>query len=365
MTALLGRIRLRAGAALGEPAGARVPTLQRDAGPDIAGTLARGRPAEALPALMASVHALCAEGHRLAATLAVRAALGEHAEADGVAREALRRAVLRDHLLRMVHDWPRLLPTGGGAMLPLAGVPLRLAGGSDDGVAALPAWLSTHWLHRPVPEMLAALNDDPARAAVRWAQCAGTPLAQLLARELPPALALRTPERALRASVSPPVSLPTPTQAPAAAVPDTGPWSRHHDPRPAHNAGMRLIARLTDLLRLALPDGAERLFVHARRGEAAAASAERIGRAWVEVGRGLLGYEVRLGEASDEASSAAFVVRGLRIASPTDRNFHPAGVLAEALADVAQADDVRRLAVAFDPCVPFEVLTPVAEAVHA
>jgi hypothetical protein len=131
-------------------------------------------------------------------------------------------------------------------------------------------------------------------------------------------------------------------------VPDTGPWARTHDSaaHAAHNAGMRLIARLTDLLRLAAPGGTHWLLARGRplgpgRGEAL-----------VEVGRGLLRYEVGLDAAQEPA-----VVQSLQVTSPTDWNLHPRGVLAEALRDVDDAPSATRLAVAFDPCLPFDIET--------
>lgn len=333
LASLLGPVRLRPG---------RRPAITRTLRPGWAAAVARGRPAAQLPDLMAAAHALCAHGHRLAAGMAVQAAQGLPTTPDAASRRTWRLAVLREQALRIAHDWPRLLGSTSAAALPLAGAPLWQPGlAAEAQLAQLPGWLATHWLGGPLAELLPRLADE--RATLHWARSGHTALAQLLAACLPPALALRTAHRPLR--------LPAALQPGDAAVPDTGPWARQHAPQApaAHNAGMRLIARLADLLQLAAPAGGE--WLHAE----ACSPAPGAGRAWVEVGRGLLGYELQLDERGQ--------VRDLHIVSPTDWNFHPAGVLAEALAQVEHAADARCLAVAFDPCVPFEI--EAVEAAHA
>jgi hypothetical protein len=422
----------------------RRPALPPRGASDWLDRLARGRRADELPALVANVHTLCAHGHGLAARLALRAAQADDARPTAAERSALALAVVRDHLLRLAHDWPRLLPAGdgtllpgggtllsdgGGALLPLDGAPPWQAGLDEaQRLARLPGWLQQHWLAEAPGELLAALVADPIDAALAWARRTPTPLARLLARELPPALALCTPHRPLRVplrvplrddqfdhqfdqelnhqcdtqrntqrdtrrdtqrdtqgdsqrdhqrdhpdgrhreTLGDPLADPlrdhagslwaaAPLTLPTQAVPDTGPWCRVHDSAPphAHNAGMRLIARLLDLLRLAMRGGVDWLWA------AGQTLAPGRGRAWVEVGRGLLGYEVTLGT----GSSGAPAVLSLRVLSPTDWNLHPEGVLADALAGVRDAASATRLAVAFDPCVPFEIELASAEAHHA
>lgn len=307
----------------------RRDSIVRSPRPDLPALLAVGQSAEWLADRMAALHALCAHGHRLAATLALRAARGEPAACSAAERASLRHAVAREQLLRIAHDWPRLLPDAPSVAPPLHGCPLwdgALAPAAQ--LRALPAWLQRHWLRRPVALLLAALADDAAAQALAWARATPTALAALFAAVLPRALALQTPRT-------------------GCAMPDTGPWNRRRFafPAAADNAGMRLIARLQDLLRLAAPDGEDVLSIEA------APHGPGGGRATVEVGRGALRYRVRLG--------ADGTVCALRLRSPTDCNFHHAGVLAEALRAVETADDARTLAVAFDPCEPFEV------AVHA
>lgn len=366
MNGLLGRVRLR-------PGQADAVQLQGSSG--WLGRLAQGRAADDLPALMASVHTLCSHGHALASRLALRAAQGVPAVPSGAERTSLAVAVARDHLLRLAHDWPRLLPRGGGAPLSLQHCPLwhRHGCGDAERLTALAPWLQ-HWLGLPVPALLADLLADPMDASLHWAAKTDTPLARLMSRELPPALALPTPHRPLTAAsiggtphhplaaASTSATRHRPLSAtsllqgatPHQAVPDTGPWTRTHDsrPAPAHNAGMRLIARLVDLLRLAAPRGADWLLAEGH------ALGHGRGLAVVEVGRGLLCYEVSLVEQLGRAT-----VQSLQVISPSDWNLHPAGVLAEALRSIDDAASATRLAVAFDPCVPFDIEMP--EALHA
>jgi Ni,Fe-hydrogenase I large subunit len=141
-------------------------------------------------------------------------------------------------------------------------------------------------------------------------------------------------------------------------VPDTGPWSRHADPlrRPARSAWDRLLARLVEVLRLATEAGASGVGGEAWLAHGALALGERTGLAWTEMARGLLVHRVQL--------DAAGTVQSCHVLAPTEWNFHPEGVLAQALrrladdAPVALDAAARRLAVAFDPCVAFDVEVP-------
>ena len=76
--------------------------------------------------------------------------------------------------------------------------------------------------------------------------------------------------------------------------------------------------------------------------------------------RGLLVHWVALDDRGER-------VADLRVLAPTDLNFHPQGVLARALSALppqGAADRARVLAVAFDPCVAFDVVAD-WETVHA
>jgi hypothetical protein len=140
---LAGAVRLRAFGPL--------PTIASSR-PELVPRLAPGKPADALPDLLAALHSLCAQAHRLTARRAVAAARDRLDGLDRAAEaESLRLATARDQLLRIVHDWPRQLP---GA------TPSGLSDSARDAAAALllrscPLWRQD-W---PAPDRLAALPD--------------------------------------------------------------------------------------------------------------------------------------------------------------------------------------------------------------
>lgn len=368
---LAGRLLLRPG-----PARAGVATIHstRPAGLQ---RVALGRRADELPALMAALHALCAHAHRLAARLAVRAALGESCVPTADERLRLQAGTARDQVLRLAHDWPRLLQGGDGGPVvaaepagPVAARELRDCPlwrpelTAEEQLAALPAWLEHRWLGQDVASWLAAWADHPLAWPAQWAHRRHTPLARLLDAQ-------RAATAALATAVRPWLPLAEPAHtvsalsaalasanldAAAATVPDTGPWSRQHDSvaAPAHNAWMRMVSRLVDLLQLAGPEGADWL------SAGAASPAPGEGLAWVETARGLLVHRVVL---DDTPAADGPRVRQFQLLAPTDLNFHPRGVLAEALQALPAHDTAAatRLAVAFDPCVVFEVAAPQGE----
>jgi len=350
---LAGAVRLRPGGPL--------PTVHSTR-PDAAALL-RGRKADELPALLAALFTLCAQAHRLTAQHAVAAARGEGPDAPLAERQALQAATAREHLLRIAHDWPRQLDGITLCMVTadLRGCPLwHAARPLAERLAALPAWLHTHWLGMPVQAWLDRHAADP-RWAVAWceAQRHGSPVAALLWRHRADAIDAEAPARPLALLDAPAATLPLLALRMAerprfCAEPDwhgqpaeTGPWTRALDaatPVP-DNAWMRLIARLADLLRLAQPAGSCRL----ARG--ALALGQHAAIAWTEMARGLLVHRVQL-DASGER------VADCRVLAPTEWNFHPRGTLAQALVPLRGPRALPRarcLAAAFDPCVEFRI----------
>ncbi len=376
---LAGRVRLRPGAPL--------PGNIDSSRPELAPRLARGRRAAELPGLLAAVFTLCGHAHKLTAERAVRAAQGLADAAAADAGRALQLATAREQVLRLVHDWPLVGGSSGSDVdddaphgllrsCPLWRADLTAA----DQLTELPGWLQHRWLGMAPSDWLAQEQADPLDWAAHWARhAAGTsPVARWLHHVQPHASALRTPHRPLALLRDKAVSMPTLAQrlghgsvadalAAPAGVPDTGPWARHHapQPRPAHNAWVRLTSRVTDLLHLAAPDGGQWL------AHGGLSLGDGQGMAWAETARGLLVHWVHLQDSADGP-----VVADCRVLAPTDWNFHPRGVLAEALSALPlQRDpgeleaDARLLALAFDPCVPFEVSLPVVthadEVAHA
>jgi len=383
---LAGAVRLRAGAGLPAITSTR---------PELVPRLAPGKPADQLPELLAALHSLCAQAHRLTARRAVLAARGDGdpARTAGEA-QALRLATARDQVLRIVHDWPRQLPgaTPAGlsdaardaaSALLLRACPLwRSDWPAEERLAALPDWLAHALLAMPVADWLAAHNADPQDWSITWARRqAALPKPALVARLL--ASQLDAPASAdTLAAPAPPCALLAGDEATVQAqlrgigaalacdpgfwiaphwqgsVPDTGPWNRHRSPGgPAsavHSAWDRLVARVVDLLRLASPEGEHWL----TRGALTLATGEGI--AWTEMARGLLIHWVRL-------DATGQTVEACRVLAPTEWNFHPRGVLAQALAGLSArpADERRiaaqRLAVAFDPCVAFSIVDTIED----
>jgi hypothetical protein len=353
---LAGRVLLRPGRPL--------PTVHNDR-PLLAPRLAPGRRAEELPDLLGALFTLCSHAQRATARRAVAAAQGAAAVSSPAQRQALRAATAREQVLRIVHDWPRLLPGAGVGVgigeptLLLRSCPLfRDDLSVEQRLAELPGWLAHCWLGLPVERWLQQFAAEPEQWPLRWCRTVDTPPAHLLRVQAEALWRLATPARPLRLLAQPLGSMPRLARRLAGepgfcADPDwlgepaeTGPWTRINDPvpLPLHNAWMRLIARLVDVLRLAAPDGVHWL------AEGALPLALGEGIAWTETARGLLVHRVVL---DDDAR-----VRSAQVLAPTEWNFHPRGVLAQALVALLGADGAAqavRAAVAFDPCVEFTI----------
>lgn len=364
MAALTGTVHLHPGATRAPISGARPLLAQR---------LARGCTAAELPALLGALFTLCSHAHRSTARRAVSAALGDNKLSTATERSTLRCATARDQVLRIAHDWHRLLPGAPAAepTLLLRSCPLwRDDFSAEERIGALPGWLAHGWLKEPVGSWLGALEVDPLGHVQRWCGQVDTAPARLLRSQFSGLQTIATPARPLRLLDQPLAQMPRLARRMAeepgfCAQPDwngapaeTGPWTRTVDllPLPLHNAWMRLIARLVDVLRLAAPGGIDWLAEGALplgRGEAIA---------WTEMARGLLVHWVRL-----EDSPQGPRVADCRVLAPTEWNFHPQGVLAQALAALRgdeAADQAARAAVAFDPCVEF-VVERLPEPAHA
>lgn len=380
LASLAGSVRLYPGRAL--------PTIESSR-PDAAARLAPGRLASELPTLLGNVFTLCSHAHRFTARRAVASALGQVDATSADDIRALQLATLRDQVLRIAHDWPTQLPTHSpdqseqlDPMLHLRACPLwRQDLSAIDQLAALPQWLEHHWLGMPAADWLARHQADPEGWAARWCETSTSPVARLLHSQRAASQRLLTPARPLDVLSDSSTHMPMLARQMAdvegfcarpqwqGRVPDTGPWTRRADPAtlPAHNAWMRFVSRLIDVLHLSGPHGAAWLShgalpLHAGEGVA-----------WTEMARGLLVHWVRLDPplAGVSGASSASIdtarVAACRVLAPTEWNFHPRGVLAQSLAALAgptRRFDARRLALAFDPCVAFDVVEPEG-ALHA
>jgi hypothetical protein len=121
--------------------------------------------------------------------------------------------------------------------------------------------------------------------------------------------------------------------------------------RRSRGTGARLLARLIELAEM--PRRLQTLQTRQNGGETVVKAmplAENVGMAAIETSRGLLIHVVRLAQGR---------VADYRIVAPTEWNFHPAGPLAQALANLTVDDDVlaraQILCQSLDPCVAFDV----------
>jgi len=350
----------------GAPTGHNLSSSRRDLVP----RLARGRPAAAWPGLVSALFSLCGQSHRLCAELAIAAARSTAPDIP-VARN-LQLESVREHLRRILLDWPRLLAaddaTQAQAHMDLLDCPWPSPTAPvPEALPLLLRWLERRLLGQPPAEWLANWHDGGEAWLGEW--CRGTPgwLPSLLHRVHPcdrtlaldPAAALPADGpvlAALFASAPPDPMLPLWQGHPA----HTGPWSRrnlHGHPAPS-SAWACLGARLAEVIALCLPDAAGRSGSGwlAWGGETLAPGH---GLGWAEMARGLLLHEVRLEPAL--AGDGAGHLAAARVIAPTEWNFHPEGVAAAAIAHLpAAAPDVPEpdaavglLMAALDPCVPY------------
>jgi hypothetical protein len=359
------------GGALHLRPGAPLPHSVRSSRPLAVAHLAVGRPAAALPGLLASLFSACGAVHRLCATLALAAAAGQAHAHGAAARALLQRQTLRDHLQAVLLAWPAQLAGEAGDAGALSGCPLWQplppAAAGDDAAAAWARcrratadWLAAAVFGVPLADWLAAWDADPTAALAAWCRQGRTATAQRLAALGPHADRLLPVVPLLRPNASAPAlrAFAAGTAAAPAAplwqghVAETGVWTRLAEPAPQrlHSPRLRLGARLAELARLALPDDGQRSGADAL-AVAVLALAPGEGLACVEMARGLLLHRVRCVGDGDAATVAACTVL-----SPTDWNAHPAGGLAQALARLPAGEAgvaaSAPLLAAYDPCVP-------------
>ncbi|MCF8206270.1 MAG: hydrogenase formation protein [Methylotenera sp.] len=364
LDALAGVLRLRPGQAR--------PGSVRNNRPDWAGTLARGKPAADVPALLGGLYNLCGHAHRLCAQMALAAAEGAPAPAAGPAALALRVETLREHARRITLDWPAALSPAAAAdaELSLRCCPVLRSPEADLHDTRL--WLQRHLLGMPAADWLQGWLQGPqgeawwadwsaaghgwlpalvrnARAAADWPVAAAEPLHVHAGT-----VSLRQLARSLREE-------PGYTRQPRWQddCAETGVWTRLHDvarPMPA-SPWARLGYRVAELTRLCLPDEPGQ----AGQGWLAFGAlpiAPGEGLAWVEMARGLLVHHATL-EGVDTPRVASY-----RVLAPTEWNFHAEGAVATALEGLRPAHGafaqrrVAALMAAYDPCVRFEVDAP-------
>lgn len=332
--------------------------------PALAATLLRGQPPQTAAHHLPLLYSLCGQAHRLTAELAVHTALHGETPIDPEARRMLEAETRREHVRRMLLEWPRLL--GNPSMRP--------------DLSQLHAWEHTPqqamqaWLGEPLAQWLEQWHADPFSALDAWSQRSDHWLAHALADCRDDAHALQLPVRAL--------SLAGNTQALRVVAEqlrdasdfalhplveglpcETGSWTREREADPQRYASvwLRLGARLAELARLSLPQPTGLAF-----GALALGPDEAL--AWSETSRGLLLHRVCL-----ERMNAGVLISDYQVIAPTEWNLHPHGALAQGLAKMSAGDSRTRrraelLIAAFDPCIGFTLeleAAPSEEIIHA
>ena len=332
--------------------------------PALAATLLRGQPPQTAAHHLPLLYSLCGQAHRLTADWAVNTALHGEMPIDPNARRMLEAETRREHVRRMLLEWPRLL--GNPPVRPDLS---QLHAWEHSPQQAMQAWLGepvAHWLEQWQANPFSALDD--------WSQRSDHWLAQALADCRDDAHALQLPVHALSLAGNTKALHAVAAQLQEASdfalhpliegLPcETGSWTREREADPQRYASvwLRLGARLAELARLSLPQPTGLAL-----GALALGPDEAL--AWSETSRGLLLHRVCL-----ERLNAGVLISDYQVIAPTEWNLHPHGALARGLAKMSASDPRTRrraelLIAAFDPCIGFTLeLEPVPseEIIHA
>ncbi|MDY7559647.1 nickel-dependent hydrogenase large subunit [Pseudomonas sp. 10B1] len=321
--------------------------------PLLAARLLRGQPPEAAAVRLPLLYSLCAQAHGLTAQLAVSTALQGQATIQVGASLALLAETRREHLRRILLDWPLLLNPSAERCSPI-----ELHAWDQAPEATMSVWLGA-----PVRAWLQRWEDDPQRTLMEWTSLKNHWLSRAFAHcrddaqslQLPVnALQLITDNSALRATAEHLRGCADFAKRPElnGQPCETGSWTRLGEAHPKRHstAWLRLGARVAELARLSLPDA---------RAPALGALALDTGEAlaWSETARGLLLHRVCL-----ECHGDGVKISDYQIVAPTEWNMHPQGALSQALSSLP-SDDPRSqrqaelLMAAFDPCIAFTLET--------
>lgn len=336
---MAGRLRLRLGAS----------PERIDARPLFAQALFQGMPADSVPKLAGRLYALCGGAHEMAARLALSAARGEPMPRSECAPHDLQQQALHEHLRHLWLDWPRYLLGQHAtpeelqllAQLRQQGIG-QLRAALEQALYAMPAqeWLQRRQ-ERALAPWLAQATTLPARCL-----CAVAPMAQGLQLQRMPSLeSLRAAadlRRIAESALARADFVLTPEFAGRAR--ETGCSSRlqqHGRPR-ATDVQARLLDRLEEIALLLLDEPL-------LRTRALSLGPGR-GMACVDTARGMLIHVLTL----DGAERIGLY----RVIAPTEWNFHPRGAFTRAFAQQSPETAQRAgilLALAYDPCIEFEV----------
>ena len=280
--------------------------------------LLRGRTTQQVVRMVSSMFALCGQAQTRAAVLAMSAARGE--ECNPMLDQDVRCEALREHLWHCLLDLPPLMGQAEFKQEFVLGAK-AIANWQRDDLHALLSRQSILGLRMHLPEFDGRHISQQLlpRLSARDSLLAWTRLSSEFCR--------------------------SPLWQGAAAV--TGALTRNADSVTAFFSA-HWQARFDELTKWASGHDA----VGCVGTVSAIPIASGIGRALVETARGLLMHEVVLD---------GDVVADYHIAAPTEWNFHPQGVLHDQLmgADAHDRNELRqqvtRLVITLDPCVPWEL----------
>ncbi|MBI3156271.1 MAG: hypothetical protein HYZ20_12785, partial [Burkholderiales bacterium] len=273
--------------------------------------------------------------------LALAAARGQPPPDAAATARALRADTLREHLRRIVLDWPAALagetPSAAELQTLRDGPAFAAEASSGEPEAAEPAgsdeaalrahrWIERELLGDDAAGWLAAWDRDADSALDAWTARAPTPTARRLRACRDAARAIRQPVRrlaiagdadALAAIAAALRADPAFALAPRAEGDafESGCWARAADPAPERHpdAWLRLGARLAEVVRLALPAGDAGAPGALRFGALALAADRRPAAPGHQVGQGAGCVRAATGAASADGSPEA--ARGLGAAT--------------------------------------------------
>lgn len=317
-----------------------------------AASLLLGRMPEQVAQLVPMLFSLCGRAQGAAAQVALATAQGCETHDVAGLRRAVAREAMQEHLWRLLLDWPKHLGLEREQ-------PLFLCWHAQLREADVPEQdIERNWLGLSITEWMLMPGLDAARA---WWRSSNAPAACLfraldeVAKELPAVAPRLLPELNSAAALAAgamewngdfacrPLWAGRPAETGALAARADVPLLRDVLRRHPDGILARALARAYDMLALARGDGG--------RVDAVSVGAG-IGLAVAQTARGPLLHRVRL----DAGKVAEYV-----IVAPTEWNFHPQGALREGLLGMAAHDAVtlesaaRRLVLALDPCVEYEI----------
>ncbi|MEX3010549.1 nickel-dependent hydrogenase large subunit [Hoeflea sp. TYP-13] len=344
---------------------------------DISGVLAGRVPREAT-AIIGAVYRLCGIAQSHASAIAMEEALTLDPPTNTqVTRTVLTMAEsLREHLVRIALDWPRLVGRDVNVkpLRPLFDLADRLAAnynGDMDAfavaadcemdipvtlrvIAETEARLSKHIFCEPLTDWLARRSLDELFS---WADRAGSGAAGIIAsvRTSGGFLIGAKASDLLPADHDSLIDLCNMALGREGDVPETGVYARRaNDPLIASlgqvTLGVRLVSRLVELARL--PAELRAMLTGAAPAPRGGSVTHGTGSGIVEAARGLLLHRARMEDGR---------IADYRIMAPTQWNFHPRGIAARCLSRIDGEDmhnvemQAHMVVQAIDPCVACEV----------